>query len=273
MNRRSLAFAAATALLLAGGCAQQSTKTRYAHAHYDLPRIRPVPILPLAANERFGVAGGGAFSVGERTTGIRRPGDSAGGTLDLSQHMLAAGIYGMLNIKSTWAAFYLSEQVDKTDGVMSFVDDHWALLLGYTLPSRKQRVLLYTGIGMTSYGRDVQLGSADSTGRFLTVHDSANDYPLILGFTAMKGGKSKFKPYGGVSYQKSLDIPGFWKDGSEKRNVIDLSQIQLDLGARLDVMRGVSVLGGTSWVFYTDERIKGSDWRIGIGGQYAMGSK
>lgn len=272
MKRLPNVVACSLGLVLAG-CAQQSTKTRFSRAHYDLPRIRPVPVLPLNSNERFGVAGGGAFATGSRPEGIRKAGDTTGGSLALSQHMLAAGIYGMLNIKSTWAAVYLSEQVDKTDGVMSFVDDHWAVLLGWTLPSRRERVLFYGGIGMTSYGRDLETGSADSTGRFLSVHDSANDYPLILGVAAMRGGKSRFKPYGGVSYQKSLDLPGFWKDGSEKRNVIDLSQFQLDLGARIDLMRGVSLLGGTSWAIYTDERIRGADWRINLGGQYAMGSK
>jgi hypothetical protein len=97
--------------------------------------------------------------------------------------------------------------------------------------------------------------------------------PLILGVTAMKGGRSKIKPYGGFSYRHSLDLPGFWKDGSEKRNVIDLSQFQIDLGARIDVMRSVSILGGSSWAFYKDDRIRGTDWRINVGGQYAMGSK
>ncbi|QQS03763.1 MAG: hypothetical protein IPK50_15845 [Fibrobacterota bacterium] len=271
MLRRTILGLSCFLLVLSSGCAQQSTKTRFARAHYDLPRVHPVPILPLASTERFGVAGGGAFAMGSRPEGVRRPGDSSG-RLTLSQHMLAAGIYGMLNIKSTWAAFYLSEQVDKTDGVLSMTDDHWAILLGWTMPSRSNRVLFYTGIGMTSYGRDIQMGTTDSSGAFLTVHDSANDYPLILGLTAMKG-KGRFKPYGGLSFRKSLDLPGFWKDGSEKRNVIDLSQFQLDLGARIDVMRGVSLLGGTSWALYTDERIQGSDWRFNLGGQYAMGSK
>lgn len=260
------------ALVFFSGCAQNTRRTHFARARYDLPHIQPVPILPLNSTERFGIAGGGAFAARQSPEGIRTGQDSSG-ALRLSQHMLAAGVYGMLNIKSTWAAVYLSEQVDKTNGVLSMVDDHWAVLLGWTLPSRNSRVLLYTGIGMTSYGRDVQVASGDSTGSFLTVHDSANDYPFILGVSAMRGGKSRFKPYGGLSYRYSLDLPGFWKDGSEKRNVVDLSQFQLDLGARIDLMRSISLLGGTSWVVYHDERIQGSDWRVNLGAQYSIGSK
>lgn len=243
----------------------------------ELPAVYPIPSLPLGDKESMAVYGGAGTRLGVPLTGMTANSWEEA-PLVLSQHRTALAGYGVYNVGRFWAALHLSGQLTLNNSTTNIIDENYSLFVGTTLPTRGARVLLFGGLGMTAYGRTQELtsgsvysslGASDSLGT-RTVHDSATDYPLSLGIAAMAGGKRPVKPFASLCYRQSLNLEGIYDEGSELRNVVDLSRTDLDGGVKVEALKNMPILVGTGLTFYRDKHIHGTDWRLFAGLQYTI---
>lgn len=261
MKRFSLAI---SAVFMLSGCVSVRQQ-QIVEARLGLPEPPVLPILPLDSQERMVLQGGAGMRVGSLPrTGILD--DSSGQRLGLDLDRYGAEGAYLFHYKLLLAGTEISsEQV--------------TVLAGLNVQGNGFQVLPWLGVGAAQLRQDVKyrqtLGndnsSSDTTWNVLVRKSGTSISPIVTGGISVVLGNRVVRPFLAPRFIYGQVVDG--KDANDSTggsapaatNAIDLDQIVVDGGVRIEVTRWVHAFVGAGYRTFLSSEIPGYDWRLYAG--------